>query len=116
MVFATSAPETGLQQVAAGGGPVTVRTRPDQGKGEADHVWPEALPGGGAVLLTIMATTGNAQASQIAVLDHSGVFALASCTLTPAGYPRPSTHDRRSGVETTDTLTVSSAGDWFGGT
>ena len=69
MVFATNAPETGLQQVAAGGGPVTVLTRPDQGKGEADHVWPEALPGGRALLFTIVATTGNAEASQIAVLD-----------------------------------------------
>jgi eukaryotic-like serine/threonine-protein kinase len=68
VVFATNA-APGLQQVPAGGGAVTVLTRPDRAKGEADHVWPEALPGGRAVLFTILPTTGGVEAAQIAVLD-----------------------------------------------
>ena len=69
IVFATSNPATGLQRIAAGGGEPTVLTRPDRARGEADHVWPEVLPGGQAVLFTITATTGGLDQAQIAVLD-----------------------------------------------
>jgi Tol biopolymer transport system component len=56
--------------VAAAGGPLTVLTRPDRAKGEADHVWPELLPGGRAVLFTITAqSSGGLDAAQVAVLD-----------------------------------------------
>ena len=48
---------TGLQRVAPAGGPATVLTRPDRAQGEADHLWPELLPGGRAVLFTITAVT-----------------------------------------------------------
>jgi serine/threonine-protein kinase len=68
IVFATSS-GTGLQQVAATGGPATVLTHPDRTRGEAGHVWPEALPGGRALLFTIAPTTGRVDAAQIAVLD-----------------------------------------------
>ena len=44
-------------------------TRPDRAKGEADHIWPELLPGGQAVLFTITATTGGLDAAHVAVLD-----------------------------------------------
>jgi len=45
-----------------------VLTRPNRGQGELDHLWPEVLPGGRAVLFTI--TTGAAiDSAQIAVLD-----------------------------------------------
>ena len=60
---------TGLQRVAAAGGPTTVLTRPDRAQGEADHFWPEMLPGGRAVLFTITALTGGLDAAQVAVLD-----------------------------------------------
>ena len=51
----------------AGGG---VLTRPDHVRGEADHVWPEILPGGRAVLFTITTQTGGRRdAAQVAVLD-----------------------------------------------
>ena len=70
IVFATSAPTTGLQQVAAAGGPTTVLTRPDRARGEGDHVWPELLPGGRTVLFTIWPADGGAEAAQIAVLDR----------------------------------------------
>ena len=46
----------------------TVLTRPAQARGELDHLWPEMLPGGRAVLFTITAT-GGLDAAQVAVLD-----------------------------------------------
>lgn len=46
-------------------------TRPDRERGEADHLWPEMLPGGRAVLFTILPTTGGLDAAQIALLDLS---------------------------------------------
>ena len=42
----TGAPETGLQRVASSGGAVTVLTRPNHERGEADHVQPAWLPDG----------------------------------------------------------------------
>jgi serine/threonine-protein kinase len=69
IVFATSARQTGLQSVSASGGELTVLTRPDPERGEADHLWPSALPGGRFVLFTITATEGGLDAAQIAVLD-----------------------------------------------
>jgi len=46
-----------------------VLTRPDRARGELDHLWPEALPGGHSVLFTIEAAAGGLDAAQIAVLD-----------------------------------------------
>jgi serine/threonine-protein kinase len=69
IIFATASLETGLQRVSAAGGPMTVLTRPDRAQGEADHFWPEMLPGGRAVLFTITALTGGLEAAQVAVLD-----------------------------------------------
>jgi serine/threonine-protein kinase len=68
IIFATIG-ATGLQRVGAAGGPVTVLTRPDRAQGERDHILPEVLPGGRAVLFTIMALTGGLDAAQVAVLD-----------------------------------------------
>jgi len=53
IVVATSNFTTGLQRISAAGGAPTMLTRPDRAKGEADHMWPELLPGGRAVLFTI---------------------------------------------------------------
>ena len=69
ITFATTAPSTGLQQVSAAGGEPTVLTKPDPERGEADHVYPQWLPGGEALLFTITSPTGNADAAQVAVLD-----------------------------------------------
>ena len=69
IIFATNNPATGLQRVSAAGGTPTVLTRPDHARGEADHLWPELLPGGRAVLFTIAAQTGGLDAAQIAVRD-----------------------------------------------
>ena len=69
IIFATVNVTTGLQRIAATGGEPTVLTRPNRARGEADHLWPEILPGGQAVLFTITATTGGLDQAQIAVLD-----------------------------------------------
>jgi serine/threonine-protein kinase len=69
IIVATASVATGLQRVAAAGGLITVLTRPDRAQGEADHFWPEMLPGGRAVLFTITALTGGLDAAQVAVLD-----------------------------------------------
>ena len=69
IVFATNAPATGLQRVSASGGEPTVLTKPDRERGEGDHVWPALLPGGEAVLFTIIPANGDMENAQIAVVD-----------------------------------------------
>ena len=48
---------TGLQRVRAAGGEPESVTTPDQEKGETAHRWPHILPGGEAVLFTIVKGT-----------------------------------------------------------
>ena len=69
IIFATASPATGLQRVSAAGGEPTVLTKPDRERGEGDHLWPEFLPGGEAVLFTITPAGGSIDNAQIAVLD-----------------------------------------------
>jgi eukaryotic-like serine/threonine-protein kinase len=69
IIFATNQLDTGLQRVSARGGSIDVLTRPDREHGEADHLWPELLPGGHAVLFTITSQTGELDAAQVAVRD-----------------------------------------------
>ena len=69
IVFATDDRLTGLLRVPAGGGDPAVLTRPDTERGEFDHVLPFVLPGGGAVLFTILPQSNTAGNSQVAALD-----------------------------------------------
>ena len=69
IIYATNRATNGLQRVSAAGGSPTPLTNPDPARGEGDHLWPEFLPGGGAVLFTITAPTGGVEKAQIAVLD-----------------------------------------------
>ena len=69
IIFATTSPATGLLRVSAAGGEPTVLTKPDRERGERDHLWPEFLPGGKAVLFTISPPAGDIANAQIAVLD-----------------------------------------------
>ena len=70
IIFATVGTTTpGLRRVSANGGEPVVLTRPDPARGEANHLWPEMLPGGQAVLCTVTATTGGLDAAAIAVVD-----------------------------------------------
>jgi hypothetical protein len=68
IVFATVG-ATGLARVSAEGGAVTILTTPDAASGEAAHAWPEFLPDGRAVIFTIVAATGGADAGRIALVD-----------------------------------------------
>jgi len=67
IVFATADLASGLMAVRAGGGEPKVLTRPDAARGEADHLFPEWLPDGRAVLFTLTAPAG--QDAQVAVFD-----------------------------------------------
>ncbi len=69
IIAGSGAPSTGLLQMPASGGAFTVLTRADRAAGEADHLWPQFLPGGRAVLFTITALHGDIDAAQVAVLD-----------------------------------------------
>jgi serine/threonine-protein kinase len=60
---------TGLQRVADTGGEPSVLTAPDREQGEGDHLWPEFLPGGNAVLFTIVPANGAIENAQVAVFD-----------------------------------------------
>jgi Tol biopolymer transport system component len=71
IIFATASPATGLQRVSSTGGEPTMLTKPNRERGEQDHLWPHFLPGGQAVLFTIIPTTGGVDAAQVAVLDLS---------------------------------------------
>ena len=69
IIASTDNGATGLLRVSTTGGPTTVLTRPDRSQGEADHRWPESLPGGQAVLFTITSLTGSIDDAQVAALD-----------------------------------------------
>jgi serine/threonine-protein kinase len=70
IVLATSA-ATGLARISADGGETTILTTPDPARGEMDHLWPEFLPDGNAVLFTITAATGGLDANRIAIVELS---------------------------------------------
>jgi eukaryotic-like serine/threonine-protein kinase len=67
ILFATADRQTGLMRVRAGGGQPEVLTTPDLGKREIDHWYPEFLPGGRAVLFTIV--RGDPEGFDVAVVD-----------------------------------------------
>ena len=67
IIFATLASDSGLWRVPASGGTPEQLSTPDPERGELDHLWPEILPGAGAVLFTI--TANPIEDSQIAVLS-----------------------------------------------
>jgi serine/threonine-protein kinase len=66
IIFATGNSSTGLLSVPAGGGEPKMLTKPDTAKGESNHWSPFGLPGGRAVLFTIIPGSGD---PQVAVLD-----------------------------------------------
>ena len=68
IIFATMTTDSGLFRVPMGGGELEVLTTPDLERGELNHLWPETLPGGKAVLFTIL-TSGGTRDLQIAVLS-----------------------------------------------
>jgi len=69
IVFAGNGGRTGLLRVPASGGDVTTLTTLDAGRGERGHWWPEFLPGGQAVLFTILPSGGGLDSAEVALLD-----------------------------------------------
>ena len=69
IIFATNDRSTGLMSVGAGGGDPKVLTTPDVAAGETDHLMPSILPGGRAVLFTILRRSQTIDNAQIAVLN-----------------------------------------------
>ena len=69
IVFATTNTGTGLSSVSAAGGEPEVLTTPDSESGEVDHLFPQFLPGGRAVLFTMTTNNQSIDNSQIAILD-----------------------------------------------
>ena len=84
IIFGSTRPG-GLMRVSAGGGEPEDLTTPNAELGEVSHQWPEILPGGRAVLFTIV-SAGPIENAQIAVLDlDTGTHEV----LVPGGsYPR----------------------------
>jgi len=68
IIFARNIVGTGLSRGPAAGGDPEVLTTPDADQGEIFHWWPEILPGGQAVLFTIVKGQGT-ENMEIAVLD-----------------------------------------------
>ena len=103
IIFATATLATGLQRAGAAGGSTTVLTRPDRAHGEADHLWPELLPGGRAVLFTITAVTGGLDAAQVAILDlQTGMRTIivrggSHAHYVPSGPGSPKRAEREGG-------------------
>jgi eukaryotic-like serine/threonine-protein kinase len=69
IIFATTDPSTGLLRVGAAGGVPTALTKPDTAHGEGTHRHPSILPGGRAVLFTIVMQGQPIDNALIAVLD-----------------------------------------------
>ena len=67
IIFGTTVP-SGLWRVPAGGGEPNELTTPNAEFGEVNHNWPEILPGGRAVLFTII-QAAPIENAQIAVLN-----------------------------------------------
>jgi len=65
----TSAGARGLSRVNANGGVPEALTTPDAAKGEQEHLFPEFLPGGKAILFTITTTDAGVESAQVALLD-----------------------------------------------
>jgi len=71
IIAASGATSTGLLRLSPSGGEPVVLTTPNRERGEADHLWPQALPGRRQVLFTITALTGGIDAAQVGLLDLS---------------------------------------------
>jgi serine/threonine-protein kinase len=82
ITFATTDPTTGIMRVAASGGATEALTQPGNGE---NHVLPEVLPGGRAVLFTVLPAAGAGTSPHLAVLDlaSGGVQRLI-----PGSHPR----------------------------
>jgi serine/threonine-protein kinase len=92
VVFATNNRATGLLLLLPGSSSFSVLTTPNRQANEGDHLWPEFLPGGRAVLFTILPADGTLENAQVAVCDiRTGVYRVVVPGGTDAHY-LPSGH------------------------
>jgi serine/threonine protein kinase/Tol biopolymer transport system component len=80
IVFATNNLATGLQRVPAAGGTPQTITTPDAKRGESDHILPEALPEGDALLFITTARANGDETAQAMVHDlrtHTNAVVMA---------------------------------------
>ena len=82
--FASGTGGSGLFRVSAAGGAPEQLTTPDAEQGEFAHSWPEILPGGEAVLFSVLRGP-SVEDTEIAVL---GIVKLSRIRLTDPQYPR----------------------------
>ena len=90
IVFASTDPTSGLWRVPAVGGEPEPLTTPDPEQGAADHWWPEILPGGEAVLFTMLrqVSTTLVEDAQMAVLSlATGEVKVIGPGSNPRYYP-----------------------------
>jgi eukaryotic-like serine/threonine-protein kinase len=66
IVFAASQ-ASGLWQIPAAGGEARVLTEPGAGDDDGAHLWPQVLPGGSDLLLTVRTATSSVDAGLIAI-------------------------------------------------
>jgi eukaryotic-like serine/threonine-protein kinase len=70
LVVGATATSHGLSRVSVTGGELTPFTVPDSAHGDIEHVWPIALPDGGAVAFAIW--TGTLETSELAIAELEG--------------------------------------------
>ena len=86
IVFAQTGTQGGLYRVSATGGRPERVAGPDAGRSEQDYAWPEALPGGQAVLFTIRRAGAGIAGASIAV--RSLVTGEQKVLVEGGSYPR----------------------------
>jgi Tol biopolymer transport system component len=69
-IYFAPTPSSGLWRVSAGGGEARELTRPDRKAGENSHRWPQMLPGGTHLLMTV-------RTSNIASFDDARIAVLS---------------------------------------
>jgi eukaryotic-like serine/threonine-protein kinase len=89
----TPSPPVGLSRISAMGGKAEVLTTPDAAQGERTHRWPEILPGGKAVLITI----GGLGSSDYFLDAKLAVLALTTGKITPLPVTGTNAHYSPSG-------------------
>jgi serine/threonine-protein kinase len=68
IIFATVS-SRGLQRISSAGGMPTLLAKPDRTREEGYYLWPELLPGGRAVMYTIVPVAGSTTGAQVAARD-----------------------------------------------
>ena len=89
--------QTGLWRVSSAGGAAEALTTPDRAAGETTHHWPQALPGGEAVLFTARRGGPNVEAAN---RGRTRSTCARSRARAGNGGSRPAGDEFRSGLET----------------